>query len=63
MAAARFSSDVLEMFYCPISQEENGRIEPPLIPGRGDFDFIFERNNFDEWLRVWKVVVHRTPLF
>jgi len=37
MAAARFSADVLEMFYCPISQEENARIEPPLIPGRGGF--------------------------
>jgi len=56
-AAARFSSDMLEMFYGPISQEENARIEPPLIPRRGDFDFILERNNFDEWLRIWKMVV------
>jgi len=41
MVATRFSSDVLEIFYGPISQEENARIEPPLIPRRGNFDFIF----------------------
>ena len=45
------------MFYGPISQVENARIEPPLIPRRGDFDFILERNNFDEWFRIWKTVV------
>ena len=57
MAAARYSSDVLEMFYGPISQEENARTEPPSIPRRRDFDFILERNNFDEWLRIWKMTV------
>ena len=63
MAAARYSSDVLEMFYGPISQEENARTEPPSIPRRGDFDFILERNNLDEWLRTWKMVVPFTYEF
>ena len=47
MAAARFSSDVLEMFYGPITQEENTRLRPPLRTSR-DFDFNSERNNFNE---------------
>ena len=63
MAVARFSSGVLGMFYVPISQEENAWIEPPLIPRRGDFDFIVERNNFDEWLRTWKMVIPFTYEF
>ena len=50
MAAANFSRDVLEMFYGPI--EENQR--PPIIPNiRGEFKIV--RNNFNYWLRVWKM--------
>ena len=52
MAAANFSRDVLEMFYGPI--EENQRLMPPIIPNiRGEFKIV--RNNFDDWLRVWKM--------
>jgi len=56
MAASRFSSDVLEMFFGPISQEENERLQLPLRPRR-DFDFRLVRINFDEWLRVWRMLV------
>ena len=52
MAAANFSGDVLEMFYGPI--EEKQRLPTPISPSiRGDFEIV--RNNFNEWLRVWKM--------
>ena len=52
MAAANFSRDVLEMFYGPI--EENQRLRPPISPNiRGEFKIV--RNNFNDWLRVWKM--------
>ena len=52
MAAANFSTDVLEMFYGPI--EENQSLPTPLSPSiRGGFEIV--RNNFNEWLRVWKM--------
>ena len=49
MAAARFSSYVFDMFYGPIMQEENARLQPLLRQSR-DFDFNLVRTNFDEWL-------------
>ena len=52
MAAANFSRDVLEIFYGPI--EENQRLIAPIIPTIiGEFEIV--RNNFDQWLRVWKM--------
>ena len=52
MAAANFSTDVLEMFYGPI--EENQSLPTPISPSiRGGFEIV--RNNFNEWLRVWKM--------
>ena len=52
MAAANFSRDVLEMFYGPI--EENQRLRSPISPNiRGEFEIV--RNNFNDWLRVWKM--------
>ena len=52
MAAAIFSRDVLEMFYGPI--EENQTLTPPINPTViGEFEIV--RNNFDQWLRVWKM--------
>ena len=61
MAASRFSSDVLELFYGTISQEENKRQKMPLEPVRAvrerDIDFELLRNNFSEWLRIWKMTV------
>ena len=56
MAAANFSRDVLEMFYGPI--EENQGLPTPISPSiRGGFEIV--RNNFNEWLRVWKMRVKR----
>ena len=52
MAAANFSRDVLEMFYGPI--DENQRLRPLISPYiRGEFEIV--RNNFNDWLRVWKM--------
>ena len=56
MAAANFSRDVLEMFYGSILQEENQRLISPIRPRRR-LDFEIERNNFNQWLRVWKMRV------
>ena len=54
MAAANFSRDVLEMFYGPI--EESQGLIPPIRPTiMGEFEIV--RNNFDQWLRVWKMQV------
>ena len=52
MAATRFSSDVLQMFYHPIKQEP---LQPRVV--ERDDVFMLTRNNFQEWLRVWKMVV------
>ena len=52
MSAANFSRDVLEMFYGPI--EENQRLIAPISPTiMGEFEIV--RNNFNQWLRVWKM--------
>jgi len=56
MAAAIFSRDVLENFYGEISHQENQRLPQPIRPKRG-LDFKIERNEFNQWLRVWKMVV------
>ena len=56
MASANFSRDVLEMFYGPISNEDQQRLSPPIRTKRR-FDFEIERNNFNNWLRVWKMRV------
>ena len=52
MAAARISTDVLEMFYGPISQEKNRRQKRPIEPTRiardRYIDFNLERNNFTD---------------
>ena len=56
MAAANFSRDVLDMFYGPISQEENQRLRVRIRPRRR-FDFEIVRINFNQWLCVWKMSV------
>ena len=56
MEAARFSSDVLEMFYGPVPKEENRRQRASLRPNR-DIDFYLARNDFIQWLRVWRMSV------
>ena len=54
MAAANFSRDVIDMFYGPI--EENQGLPTPISPKiiiREGFEIV--RNNFNEWLRVWRM--------
>ena len=54
MAAANFSRDVLEMFYGPILNFEKQSLRAPISPSiRGGFEIA--RNNFNQWLRVWKM--------
>ena len=54
MAAANFSRDVLEMFYGPIGDKQ--RLPTPISPTiMGEFEIV--RNNFNDWLRVWKMTV------
>ena len=53
MAAANFSRDVLEMFYGSIPQDVQKQLMLPIRPARR-FDFEIVRNNFGEWLCVWK---------
>ena len=58
MAAANFSRDAIEMFYGQIPKEENQRLIDPIRPSiRGDFEIV--RNNFNQWLRVWKMRVSK----
>jgi len=56
MASANFSRDVLEMFYG--QNEENQRLRRPLRPNRR-INFVLNRNDFNHWLRVWKMEVRR----
>ena len=55
MAAARFSSNVLQKFYGPIAREENRNLPQPLQPERTILrdGFKISQSNFQEWLRVW----------
>ena len=62
MAVVRYSSEVLQMFYGPITEQENAGLPQALEPDLVEIDDIFilaRRNNFQEWLRVWKMVVSR----
>ena len=56
MAASNFLRDVLENFYGKISKEDNERLKPPIRPSRR-LDFELVQNNFNHWLRVWKMRV------
>ena len=54
MAAANFSRDVFEMFYGSILNEEKQGLRAPISHSiRGWFEIA--RNNFNQWLRVWKM--------
>jgi len=57
MAAERYSSDVLEMFYGQIPRRENINLPEPL---NNDVEplldaFELNQNNFGEWLREWRM--------
>ena len=56
MAAANFSRDPLQNFYGEISHQENHMLPQPIRPTRR-LDFKIERNEFNQWLRVWKMAV------
>ena len=62
MAAARFSSNVLQMFYGSIAGEENRNLHQPLQPERTILrdGFKISQSNFQEWLRVWIMDVSKT---
>ena len=62
MAAARFSSNVLQTFYSPITREENRNLPQPLQPERVPVrdGFKISQSNFQEWLRVWLMTVSET---
>ena len=65
MSAERYSSEVLQIFYSPIAEQENAGLPQPLEPDVVEIDDIFilaRQNNFQEWLRVWKMVVSRRNL-
>ena len=59
MAAARYSSDVLQMFYGSIPKEENRNQPQTLKPNSvGLYDrFLISQNNFQDWLRIWRMAV------
>ena len=62
MAASRFSSDVLQKFYSPITREQNRNIPQPLRPELVPVCDVFKisQSNFQEWLRVWIMDVSKT---
>ena len=59
MAAARYSSDVLQMFYGSIPEEKNINLQKTLEPNYVvPYDrFIISQYNFQDWLRVWRMTV------
>ena len=62
MAAARFSSNVLENFYSPLSRGQNRNLPEPLQPELVPVHNVFKisQSNFQEWLRVWIMNVSKT---
>ena len=62
MAAARFSSNVLQKFYSPITRQQNRNVPQPLRPERVPLrdTFKISQSNFQEWLRVWAMDVSKT---
>ena len=66
MAAQRYSTEVLRMFYGPIAEQENAGLPQPLIPEAIEVDDVFilaRGDDFREWLRVWKMVISEQNLF
>lgn len=60
MAATLHLSDVLQMFYCPITEEENKNLPQALQPDVvAYFDtFTLAQCNFEKWWpRVWRMDV------
>ena len=63
MSAARHQNDILQMFYGEIPAQVNRRLSRPLNP-RVEIEDVFftSQNNYNKWLRVWKMIVsERNP--
>ena len=59
MAAARYSSDVLQTFYGSIPKEEN-RNQPQTLKPNSVVLYdrcLISQNNFQDWLRIWRMAV------
>jgi len=64
MSAARHQNDILQMFYSEIPAQVNRRLPRPLNPRVVEIEDVFftSQNNYNEWLRVWKMIVsERNP--
>ena len=64
MSAARHQNDILQMFYGEIPAQVNRRLPRPLNPRVVEIEDVFftSQNNYNEWLRVWKMIVsERNP--
>ena len=59
MAAVRYPSDVLQLFYRSTKEKENKKqpqsLQPEIVERYNRF--LLAQNNFQDWLRVWKIVV------
>ena len=62
MAASRFSSNVLETFYSPLTREQNRNLPQPLRPELDPLYDVFKirQSNFQEWLCVWIMNASKT---
>ena len=60
-AAARYSDEVLEIFYGPIPEQENRLLPPPLNPQRlihpDELNLVLQRHAFLNWLSSYKMVI------
>ena len=63
MAAARYSADVLQIFYGRINPEENASLQRLILPQEEDNVFVLAQNNFEEWLRVWRMDIPERKTF
>jgi len=63
VSVAKHQNDILQMFYGEIPAQVNRRLSRPLIP-RVEIEDVFftSQNNYNNWLRVWKMIVsERNP--
>jgi len=64
MSVAKNQNDVFQMFYGKIPVEENRRLKRTINPRVIEIEDVFftSQNNYNEWLRVWKMIVsERNP--
>ena len=64
MSAARHQNDILQMFYGEIPAQVNRRLPRPLNSRVVEIEDVFftSQNNYNGWLRVWKMIVsERNP--